>query len=216
MRIISSVVLTRLIAPEVYGMMDLAVVFLTGLHLFSDIGLGPAVIQSPRGNEPSFLQTAWTIQLLRGIVLGLGACVLAPIAAYVYDRPLLGYLLPVMGLMPMLDGLNSPGMMVMQRRIEQRWLVFLALLSSVVSLLVTVLGVYIAFPFETMEVFHGRLEAVPRTEGLVWAVAIAWIIGQAVSAGVSHLVAPTPPARLRWDSVAAREIVAPQQNLWVV
>ena len=49
--------------------MTLLTTVLVGLNLFSHIGLGDSVIQSPRGDEPLFLNTAWTLQVIRGIGL---------------------------------------------------------------------------------------------------------------------------------------------------
>src|SRR5690348_11962616 len=65
LRMVSSVVLTRLFSPEYFGLMTLLTTVLVGLNLFSHIGLGDSVIQSPRGDEPLFLNTAWTLQVLR-------------------------------------------------------------------------------------------------------------------------------------------------------
>ena len=70
-------------APEAFGLMALVNAVLYGLRMFSDLGLGPSIIQKKGGVEPDFLHTAWTIQILRGAVLTIGACVLAwPMAAF--------------------------------------------------------------------------------------------------------------------------------------
>jgi hypothetical protein len=61
LRMVSSVVLARLFSPEIFGVMTLLTTVLVGLNLFSHIGLGDSVIQSPRGDEPVFLSTAWTL-----------------------------------------------------------------------------------------------------------------------------------------------------------
>ena len=58
MRLGGNLVLTRLLVPELFGVMALTKVFITGLNLFSDIGLGPGIIRSTRGKEPAFLNTA--------------------------------------------------------------------------------------------------------------------------------------------------------------
>jgi O-antigen/teichoic acid export membrane protein len=69
LRMVSSVVLTRLLSPGYFGLMTLLTTVLVGLNLFSHIGLADSVIQSPRGDEPVFLNTTWTLQALRGIGL---------------------------------------------------------------------------------------------------------------------------------------------------
>ena len=76
-RLASNLILTRLLFPEAFGMMALTMVFLQGLQMFSDVGVAPAIQQSKRGDDADFLDTAWTIQVVRGLCLWLAACALA-------------------------------------------------------------------------------------------------------------------------------------------
>ena len=77
MRLLSNLVLTRLLFPEAFGMMALIQTFTAGLQMFSDIGLRPSIIQNKRGEDPDFLNTAWTLQIIRGAGLWLFSCLLA-------------------------------------------------------------------------------------------------------------------------------------------
>ena len=67
----SNLILTRLLFPEAFGLMSLVIVFIVGLHMFSDVGIGPSLVQSKRGDDPDFYNTVWTIQILRGLGLWL-------------------------------------------------------------------------------------------------------------------------------------------------
>src|SRR5258708_1248517 len=69
LRLASNLVLTRLLVPEVFGLMALVQSFIGGLAMFSDVGTSSSIIRHPRGEEPVFLNTAWTMQILRGIWL---------------------------------------------------------------------------------------------------------------------------------------------------
>ena len=66
----SNLLMTRLLVPEMFGVMTIAYVVMTGLAMFSDLGLRPSVVQSKRGSDPVFLNTAWATQILRGLLLG--------------------------------------------------------------------------------------------------------------------------------------------------
>ncbi|GAB1360936.1 hypothetical protein MASR1M32_01720 [Rhodobacter sp.] len=66
LRLASNLILTRLLFPEAFGLMALVSVVLVGLQMFSDTGIGPAISRSPRGDEPAFLDTAWTVNVARG------------------------------------------------------------------------------------------------------------------------------------------------------
>src|ERR1700761_4958523 len=87
LRMVNSVVLTRLFAPELFGLMTLLTTVLVGLNLFSHIGLGDSVIQSPRGDEPVFLNTAWTLGVIRGGGLWVLTILLAWPVAWFYHEP---------------------------------------------------------------------------------------------------------------------------------
>jgi O-antigen/teichoic acid export membrane protein len=98
MRFGSNLVLTHLLFPELFGLMTLAYVFITGLHLFSDLGLHTSIIQNKRGDEPDFLNTAWTMQIIRGVGLWLCCLIIAAPAAHFYGEPKLLWVLPIAGL----------------------------------------------------------------------------------------------------------------------
>lgn len=106
-RLGSNLILTRILFPEAFGLMALVQVFLTGLNMFSDLGIRTSIVQNPRGDDPDFLNTAWTLQIFRGFLLWLGACALAPVAASIYEEPMLLQLLPVMGLTVIIQGFTT-------------------------------------------------------------------------------------------------------------
>ena len=55
----------------------------------------PAIIQSPRGDDERFLNTAWTLSVVRGCALWLLTCALAWPIAWYYHEPLLAPLIVV-------------------------------------------------------------------------------------------------------------------------
>src|SRR5450756_1328696 len=110
LRMGSSIVLTRLFSPEYFGVMQLLTTVLVGLNLFSHIGLGDSVIQNPRGDEPVFLNTAWTLQTFRGIALWLMTVILAwPVATF-YREPRMLWLFPALGFGCVIAGFSSPSL----------------------------------------------------------------------------------------------------------
>src|SRR4051794_28821951 len=75
-RLASSIILSRIFAPEVFGVLSVVTTFFVVLSLFTDLGLRQVIISSPNGGDPSFLRTAWTVQIVRGFVVWL-LCVAA-------------------------------------------------------------------------------------------------------------------------------------------
>ena len=96
-RLLSSVILSRLFLPQYFGLMALVTTVIVGMNLFSHVGLQDSVIQNPRGDEPVFLNTAWTIQVMRGIGLFLLSIPLAWPVARFYHEPQIVALLPALG-----------------------------------------------------------------------------------------------------------------------
>ena len=80
-KFVSNLILTRLLSPEMFGIAAIGNSLITGMTMFSDFGVQQNVVRSQR-NDPSFYQTAWTMQLLRGLALTLVVVLLAkPLAA---------------------------------------------------------------------------------------------------------------------------------------
>jgi len=84
LRLGSNLILTRLLFQEVFGLTALIQVVLVGLHLFSDVGIGPSIVQNEKGAKPEFLDTAFTVQLAKApIQLG---CIRRHRSALIHDE----------------------------------------------------------------------------------------------------------------------------------
>ena len=105
-RLVSNLILTRLLFPEAFGMMALVTVAMVALGNFSDVGTAPAISYNRRGDDQDFLDTAWTLHVIRGFLLWLGTCALAWPLARFYGEPMLAQLLPVAGLSFLIGGLQ--------------------------------------------------------------------------------------------------------------
>ncbi|HEY8977081.1 MAG TPA: oligosaccharide flippase family protein, partial [Burkholderiaceae bacterium] len=65
----SNLVLTRLLFPEAFGLMAIAQAILTAARLFSDVGLMQGAVRSARGHEQRYLDTIWTLDILKGSLI---------------------------------------------------------------------------------------------------------------------------------------------------
>jgi O-antigen/teichoic acid export membrane protein len=121
-RLISNFVLAYLLIKEEFGLSGLIAVFVMGLGMFSDVGIGPSIVHSKRGEEVRFLDTAWTIQVLRGFALWGVACLVARPYADFFERtdPLYAdfdRLIPVAALMTVIQGFNSTRIFTAERNL---------------------------------------------------------------------------------------------------
>ena len=186
LRLGGNLVLTRLLAPEAFGVMSLVFVFMQGLQMFSDIGIAPSIIQNKRGQDAVFLNTAWTIQVLRGIALALAACALATPYAMFYGHPELVALIAVASINAVLSGFFSTRLATQNRKLAMGRLALVDLASQVFSLCVMFLWV-LAWP-------------------TVWALVAGGIAGSAAKLVLSHRALPGEANRFAWDAGARREL----------
>ncbi|MFD1786673.1 oligosaccharide flippase family protein [Sphingomonas floccifaciens] len=118
LRLANNVILARLLAPELFGIMLIVNTVRTGIELLSDIGIGQNVVRAPDAEEPRFYNTAWTLQVIRGLLLG-GLCLAASIPlSNFYDSPVLAKILPVASLFFIFTGFESIGRALLQKRID--------------------------------------------------------------------------------------------------
>ncbi|MEP5154148.1 oligosaccharide flippase family protein [Planktotalea sp.] len=142
-RLASNLILTRLLFPEAFGMMALVMVFIQGLYQFSDVGVGPAIMQSKRGDDPRLLNTAWTIQAGRGVLLWLAASALAYPMALLYGEPQLMQLLPVAALTLVIQGFNPTRLMLANRHLQLGRVTAIDIVTQVSGILSAVVIAYL-------------------------------------------------------------------------
>src|SRR5262245_2483158 len=120
LRLGSSLVLTRLLLPEAYGVFGPALAVMFFLEFLSDIGVRPAVVRSPHGDDADFLGTAWSLVQLRAIVLSAVAIGLAWVLPPWYALPELHGVLLALSVRPLIMSLQNPTLFVLYRRLDYR------------------------------------------------------------------------------------------------
>ncbi len=186
LRLIGNVVTTRLLFPEAYGMMVYVLIVMQGLHMISDVGITPSIIQHERGEERRFLDTAWTIQVARGSLVTILALALAWPMARAYGHAELTALISVASLQGIVIGLDSTKLGTLNRRLELGRLVLVNIGGQLVTLVVMIAWAYLA----------------PS----VWALLGGALAGDVVRLAMSHLALPGKNNRPFWDAEAARHI----------
>lgn len=185
-RLVGNLILTRLLFVEAFGIMALVASVLQGLELFSDVGIGPSLIQNPR-EDASFVNTAWTMQVLRGLVLTAIAVALAiPLASF-YGNPDLLWLLPVVASTSLIAGFQSTRMFTLNRRLDVRRIEVTLLLAQVVGLVVMIVWAL-----------------VDRSVHALIAGAIATSLTRTV---LSHVYLPGERNTFAWEKPAAAELI---------
>ena len=91
----TSIVLARLLAPELFGVMLIANSLKSGVEVTTDVGIGQNIVYHKEANNPDYYNTAWTFQAMRGVVVWLVALALAAPIARFYHYPVLTFIVPL-------------------------------------------------------------------------------------------------------------------------
>ena len=196
-RLGSNLLMTRLLMPEAFGLMAIVIVMMVGFTLFSDIGISQNIVRSPRGEEPIFLNTAWTLQILRGIfiwVLATAAAAALPVAVgfgwiragTVYADPLLPWVISAYSLTLVIAGFTSTKQAVARRHMRARALTHIEITTQIVSLVVTV--------------------ALAWWTHSIWSLVIGALLSSLIGCLLGHLFLPGFANKLAWDRTALQDL----------
>ena len=121
-RLLSTLILTRLLAPELFGIMVIVNVMRFGIEVMTDVGIEQNIVRHPQGLSPAFTNTAWTMQICRGILLTALFLAIAPLLGSFYSIDTRIFL--VIGFAPFLNSLHSTAIfsLVKQLDVKQRTL----------------------------------------------------------------------------------------------
>jgi len=192
----SKVILTRLLVPEVMGLMVLILSITALLRVLTEIGIKQSVIQNKSGARPEYLNMAWWFQSLRGIGLYAVGFFVAPLLCQfyfadkpeiitLYGMPELVALVRVAFLAFLFGGIVSPRAHVLEKEFRFGKTVFLNQGSAVLGSVITIVLVFVM-----------------RN---IWAVIIGFISMSVLRCLFSYILCPFRPG-LSFDRSSFKEI----------
>ena len=193
----SNLLMTRLLVPEVFGVMAIAIVVMTGLAMFSDLGFKPSVVQSKRGNDPVFLNTTWVIQILRGLLLwffALIASLLLHVAnqigmipqGSVYADPNLPMVIAVLSITTVAAGFESTKLLEAGRRMLLNRIAWIEISTQIAALLCMIGWAHF--------------------DRSIWALVAGGVFSALARTILSHTILPGVSNRWQWDGSTFQEI----------
>jgi len=197
LRLFSSLVLTRLLVPQAFGLMAAVQTLYFALVMFSDLGIWQSVVHRKKDLDARFLDTAMSLQLLRGgllalavLLLSIGLQVAAEHGAFtqgtVYTDPRLPWMMSVFALSALMQGAESLHLATAQRDLRTGELVRLELVSQFAGMVVTV-----------------GLALATRS---VWSLVVGTLVATGARTLLSHIVLRGAQVRPCWDAACRREI----------
>jgi O-antigen/teichoic acid export membrane protein len=197
-RLGSNLIMTRLLVPEMFGVMAIATMVTVVLSLLSDIGLRQNIVQSRRGDDPAFLDTAWVVQIVRGGLLWLIAILLS-LALYlannggllpaksVYASPVLPFVVAVTSLSAIISGFQSTKWATAYRRFDQKRITQIELIAQVIAIPVMIIA--------------------GTASRSIWALVAGGLVASVTTMVLSHTWISGHPNRFRCEKDALREMI---------
>lgn len=118
LRLGQSIILARFLTPDIFGLLTIVGSLNTGIQLMSDVGIGKSIVYHKEADDPEFYNTAWTMQVIRSVVLWIIALVIAiPISRF-YGFPILIIIIPLTAFSFVLNGFSSISIHLLQKRLK--------------------------------------------------------------------------------------------------
>lgn len=196
-RLASNLIMTRLLVPEMFGIMVIANLLMVGLALFTDLGTELNIIRSKRGYEPVFQNTVWVIQILRGFIIwfiGLiiaGSLYIANANGYlegntVYNEPILPFVIAAISFTAVVSGFQSTRMAITRRELKLKPIFYIELYSQLITVATMVIWAMI--------------------DRSIWALVSGVIVGRLATVAFSYILIDGIPNRWQWDKSAFSEV----------
>ncbi|MBB5211849.1 oligosaccharide flippase family protein [Microbulbifer hydrolyticus] len=195
LRLLSNLILTRLLAPEMFGIMAIANVVVAGVQMLSDMGIQKNIIQSKKGTDTTYLDTAWVMQIFRGISL---AAIIAGISAAVwfagpsfspesvYANPDLPLVLLILASSLIISGFRTTKSAVANRQLDMAKITAIDLSGQIISIVVMVI--------------------LASNWPNVWALVAGTITSAIYRICIEYMLLPGHQNRFRFDLEFAKEI----------
>jgi len=203
-RLSSNLIMTRLLMPELFGVMAMVSVIQEGLSSVSQVGLTESIVNSSRGHEKIFLDTAWLIKILRGFIIAITMLIIATALFFAaengiipsnsgYSHPDLPKVLAVSSLGIIVAGFSSTYANALVKQISLKRLVIMELTGQIAGIITMITWAWI--------------------EKSIWALVSGGIVSELIKVIISHRLVKNAKNGFNWESNSFREIL--QTSRWM-
>ncbi|XOF35363.1 MAG: oligosaccharide flippase family protein [Candidatus Electrothrix sp. YB6] len=114
---VRNVVLARLLAPEDFGLIALALVLIQGMDALTSVGVEKYLIQKKKIDDV-IVGNIWLLNIVRGILLTLLALALCPLYSSLVNNPATMQVLRIIAFVPLVEGLYNPNSILAERAMQ--------------------------------------------------------------------------------------------------
>jgi lipopolysaccharide exporter len=184
----SSLIITRLLPPEAYGVVTVVISIVFVIEMLADIGVTVFIVRDKNAELPRYLNTAWTMRLGRAVMNSAVLFLLGPlIATHIYNTPALAAPLRVFSLWFIISGLQTMSFPIAIRRKSSRKYMYSELAATTVGTVFSLTYCYYSHDY--------------------WGMIYATLIFQLVMTVLSYQFYKELRPKLQFDWPAAKEIL---------
>lgn len=139
--LIRSIVIARLLVPEDFGLLGMALTVIAGLTALTTIGLDQSIVANKFADKNALkthLNTVWSAELLRSLVLTLLVIACAYPLARFYGQPRLRVIIPVLSLSVLIQGFQNIGLVILRKEISFARIFWYELVTNIGGIIVTI------------------------------------------------------------------------------
>lgn len=170
--LISTVVLARLLMPEDFGVVAIAMSYIHFLGGISDLNFEKALITHNDPGDDEF-NTAWTLNLLRGVGLALIVLISAFVLPTLLDEPRLKAIIATLAVLPVLEGLVNTRFVIFEKNIDFSRQMILTVGTKILTVATTIALAFVI--------------------GNYWVLIIGMLLGTASQVAFSFILVPHRP-----------------------
>ncbi len=136
-----SIILARLLLPEVFGLMSILQLLRQGIQQFSQMSFGDAIIYRKNEIDES-INTAWVLSIIRGLLLFALLFFISPLVASFYEEDLLNTAIKILGIVFIFDGFYNMNMVLYRKNIEFKKIALLNLITESLGIIIVIILAY--------------------------------------------------------------------------
>src|SRR4029079_8171133 len=189
-RFVRSVVLARLLVPEDFGLLGMALTIVAAMNALTTLGLSRTIVANKFDSTDELkahLDTVWSVELIRGFGIALIVSASAVPVSRFYGQAQLQVLIPVLGLVTLVQGCQNIGLLILRKEISFARIFWYEVTTNTVGIALTV-----------------ALAVVMRN---VWALVIGLLLTAVLGTILSYVFHSYRP-RLRFEPQALRRALS--------
>ncbi len=187
-----NIALSHMLLPHEFGLSAIVYAVIFGIEMMTDGGAMVSLMRSKR-TDNAWLDTVWTFEITRGVLIALIAMAVAYPVSVIFNEKALLPMMMFIGVMPIFNALPSTSKYMDMRNLDLKR-------YSIFEIVVLVLSYCVTIP-------------VAWYTGSAWGLLVGGVAYVAILAGLSFIIFPYRPHRLRFEREALRELMG--FGLWL-